>query len=186
MRLVIATVLVAAACGGSSGGEAADARVPGPCGDVWIEATPPPGTHVEVGTPIEYPTNPPSGGAHYPVWARWDEVYDAPIDRGAYVHNAEHGGVALLYRCDAGCPDVVAALTSLLDALPTDAACTPPLRTRTIVTPDPLLPDDVQVGASAWGAAYSATCLDLPSLRAWIDEHRGLGPEDTCAQGGVP
>ena len=34
------------------------------------------------------------------------------------VHNLEHGGVVLLYRCSSPCPDVVQELSAIFRALP--------------------------------------------------------------------
>jgi hypothetical protein len=142
--------------------------------------------HVPAGTPITWPTNPPSGGPHFPTWARWNATYDPGIDRGFYVHNTEHGGVILLFNCPAGCADVVTGLEALEDALPVDSRCTAPVRTRTFVSADPALPAGVQVAASAWGAYYTAACFDESSLRAFVDAHYAAGPEDICADGSVP
>ena len=184
-RLVVLTSLVlVAAC--SDPANEPDARPPGPCNDHAVTTTPPPGTHVSVGTAITWPTNPPSGGSHFPVWARWGATYDPALERGFWVHNTEHGGVVLLYNCPAGCTTVVDQLSLLQTALPADPRCPAPLHARTLVTADPLLPAGVQVAASAWGAYYTADCYDEPSLRAFVDANYAHGPEDTCAEGGVP
>jgi hypothetical protein len=165
-----------------------DARPPGPCNDHAFVVSPPTGVHVAEGTTVTYPTNPPSGGPHYPVWVKWDATYDPGVARPYYVHNTEHGGVVLLYNCPAagGCPAVVQQLQALQASLPHDTLCMPPQNTRTLITADPLLPASVQVAASAWGAYYTAECFDEPSLRAFIDAHYGHAPEATCAQGSVP
>jgi hypothetical protein len=166
----------------------ADARPPGLCNDVSMDVTPAAGTHIPEGEPIGWPTNPPSGGAHYPKWVKWAQTYDPGVDRGYWVHNTEHGGVVLLYNCPGagGCPDVVAGLEALVDALPADPKCSVDVRTRTLISADPLLPAGVQVAASAWGAYYTAECLDAESLRAFVVAHYAMGPEDTCSQGSVP
>jgi hypothetical protein len=163
-----------------------DARPPGPCNDRSTDVVPAPGSHVAPGTPITWPTNPPSGGAHFPTWVRWGAAYDPPIERGYWVHNLEHGGVVLLHNCATGCPAVVAQLEAVQAALPADPLCTAPVRTRTLITADPLVPAGAQVAASAWGGTYTADCFDAPSLRAFIDAHYAHGPEDTCAEGAVP
>ncbi|MFO0574969.1 MAG: DUF3105 domain-containing protein [Polyangia bacterium] len=139
--------------------------------------------HVSTGTAVSYGTNPPASGPHYPVWGRWGE-HTQPLPRGNYVHNLEHGGVVLLYRCDAGCPDTVAALRGLLESWPQDPACQAPVRSRLVLTPDPLL--DVPVAAAAWQNIYRADCVDLPSLRAFITAHYDRAPESLCADGSVP
>ncbi|HET9987990.1 MAG TPA: DUF3105 domain-containing protein, partial [Kofleriaceae bacterium] len=71
------------------------------------------GVHVAVGTPVTWSTNPPVTGAHYPVWAAYDRTY-AQLDRGYYLHDAEHGAIIFLYNCPAGCPDVVSALEDVV------------------------------------------------------------------------
>ena len=52
---------------------------------------------------------------------------------------------------------------------------------RFVIVPEPDLP--VAVAAVAWEHVYTATCLDLASLQAFVDAHYGQAPEDTCAPG---
>jgi hypothetical protein len=145
------------------------------------------GTHVAPGTPIVFGTNPPATGTHYESWAAWNRTYDdPPLDRGYYVHNAEHGGVVYLYNCPAGCHEVVAGLEALVASLPDDPHCEAPLRTRTLISADPLLPERVTVAAVTWGFIYTASCFDAASLRTFYDERHGRSYENTCADGLVP
>lgn len=139
--------------------------------------------HVPTGTPLTYRTNPPASGQHYPVWGRYG-VHTQPLPRGHYVHNLEHGGVALLYRCDGDCSQTEAALRGLLEGWDPDPACQAPVRSRLVLTADPLL--DVPVAAAAWRNIYRAQCVDLPSLRAFIRAHYDRAPESLCADGAVP
>ena len=37
--------------------------------------------------------------------------------------------------------------------------------------------------AAAWGATYTATCIDVPSLRAFANDHYGHGREVLCTDG---
>jgi hypothetical protein len=140
--------------------------------------------HVPVGSSIQWNSNPPSSGPHFPFWAAY-QAYTTPVPRGYYVHNEEHGGVVLLYQCgDASCPDVAAALQAVSDSLPDDPMCLQAgegVRVRTVISPDPLL--DVPVAAAAWGWVYRAQCVDLPTLEAFAREHYGQGPEVLCADG---
>lgn len=140
-------------------------------------------SHLPLCTPIDYATNPPSGGPHWGLWAAFGESA-APIPRELYVHDLEHGSVVLAYRCDDGCPAVVEALRALLADQPADPSCADAVHDRLILTPDPLLA--APVAAAAWGATYTATCLDPASLRAFIDAHYAKAPENTCAQGLEP
>src|SRR5688572_24184668 len=58
----------------------------------------PPSPHVDDCSYVEWNSNPPTGGPHYPRWATY-AVYPEPIPRGHYVHAMEHGAVVLLHGC---------------------------------------------------------------------------------------
>lgn len=174
--------------GGAGGGppDAApvDASAPqGPCNAVTAELPEAGFAHVAVGTPLTYSSNPPASGDHFPAWARWG-AHDTVIERGFWLHNLEHGGVVLLHRCEGACPEVSGALAEVAMARPQDPLCPSPLRSRLLVTPDPLL--DVPVAAAAWRRIYRADCVDRPSLEAFIDASYGKGREAICADGQVP
>lgn len=146
--------------------------------------------HVPVGTMVDWNSNPPSSGPHYPIWAAF-QAYTAPVPRGYYVHDLEHGAIVFLYNCgspEAGgsaCPDVVSKLQAASDSLPDDPLCAstggPGVRVRTVITPDPLIP--TRVAAAAWGWIYLADCADLPTLEQFAKAHYGQGREDICAPG---
>ncbi len=177
----------------SSGGSVVDRghldepfHVPDAACSVVID-TPPllPASHVAIGTDVQYSSNPPSSGPHYPIWAAYKE-FPYAVDRRYYVHDLEHGAIVLLYKCDdpAGCPDVVQALRDTRDQIPDDFLCTSQPggpRVRVVITPDPLL--DVPVAAAAWGWTYKASCVDKPSLFQFAKDHYGQGTEFTCADG---
>ena len=135
--------------------------------------------HVPVGTQPSYSHNPPASGPHYPIWARY-RAYDTVVPRGYYVHNLEHGGVALLHRPDAPA-DVIAALRAAYDALPDDPACG---HKRALLTVDPELDDLVAIVAA--DVVFEATCVARDAILAFVAEHRGHGPEDVCAEGSDP
>jgi hypothetical protein len=141
-------------------------------------------THLDVCTPIAYKTNPPSGGNHWPKWAVYAE-YSSPVPREMYTHNLEHGGVVLTYACKASCPDVKAALEDIFkNAVDTFCIANGPVKTRVVLTPDPDIP--TPIAASAWGATYTATCLDTASLNDFVMKRLGHGPELLCADGYDP
>jgi hypothetical protein len=180
---LVGAVLLAAAVGGVGAG-CADSD-PGPiplaCDGVIRDVPGEPALHVPVGSPIEWSTNPPATGMHFGVWAKWDHHYPA-LDRGFWLHNAEHGGIILLYRCPDGCPDVVDALLDLAGTFAGDPACAAPVRNRLIVAADPLLPAEVQVAAVGWNATYTASCFD-PYIRTFAAARYRKGPEDLCTDG---
>lgn len=138
--------------------------------------------HVELCSHVKYATNPPSGGDHWPEWAAF-QSYDTPVPREQYVHDLEHGALVLLYKCDGACPDVLAALDAGRAAVSGDALCLQSAgpTERVVITPDPLL--DTPIAVAAWGATYTATCIDKASLVDFAKAHYGHGTEDICAQG---
>ncbi len=137
--------------------------------------------------PIEWWSDPPASGPHYPSWARWGEWVDLPT--GYWVHNLEHGGIAMLYRCPSGaCTATAAALRAVVDTIPTDPVCMPsdaaPARVRVVITNHNTL--DTPIAAAAWGYLYAADCVDADSLRAFYVAHAGMAPEDFCGDGSYP
>ena len=140
-----------------------------------------PGTHVPEGTSIQYTTNPPSSGAHYPIWAHFLE-YDKPIDDGYLVHSLEHGAVLILYKCEpAQCASIAASLRAVRDAVPTDPLCASPDRVRVILAPRPA--NDAPIAAAAWGWTYKADCVEPASLLQFVKDHYAKAPEDFCSPG---
>jgi hypothetical protein len=153
--------------------------------------------HVPIGTVVDWDSNPPSSGPHYPIWAAF-QAYTTPVPRGYYVHDLEHGAIVLLYNCNCGapgadgpgadggrCSEVASMLQAASDSLPDDPLCAqtggPGVRVRTVITPDPLIP--TRVAAVAWGWIYFADCADLPTLEQFAKAHYGQGREDLCSPG---
>jgi hypothetical protein len=144
----------------------------------------PAANHVTTCSPVAYATNPPSGGPHWPVWASRGK-YTETVRREMYVHNLEHGWIVLSYRCKDACPEVVAALEKAFDEA-SDAYCIANGGglSRVLLTPDPLLA--TPIAASAWGATYTATCIDPTSLADFITTRVGRGTEMVCGGGQLP
>ena len=133
--------------------------------------------------PVTYGSNPPASGMHYPFWGRWGEHVDA-LPRGNYVHNLEHGGVVLLYKCDTPCPEIVDALKAVRDRAAADPACEQQGRAgqkRIIITPSSTIP--TKVAAAAWGATYTGDCVDGPTLDEFVAKKGQNGPENLCFAG---
>jgi hypothetical protein len=138
--------------------------------------------HIAVCTPLSYVTNPPSGGNHWPIWGAYKK-YTSILPREMYVHDLEHGAIDFLYRCDGPCPDVVSALGGVFDGFG-DPLCLaipggPPARVVLTADPDLATP----IAAAAWGATYTATCIDVPSLQAFANANYGHGREVLCNDG---
>ncbi len=141
-----------------------------------------PGTHVPICSAVAYSSNPPTSGSHYPIWASY-RSYPAPVARGFWVHDLEHGAIVITYNCQ-NCAGQIAALEAFLAARPVDPLCISPVRHRFVVTPDPLL--DTVFAASAWGHALRSSCFDLDALGAFIDAHYARAPENLCGDGVDP
>jgi hypothetical protein len=176
MRVLVAVLV--AACSDPPGRMTTNV---GPCSGTLTIESDTSGPHVDTGSAIEWTNNPPTSGAHFPAWAAWDREY-AMLDRGYYVHNAEHGGIVLSYRCDGGCPNVVEQLKTAARNMAADATCQGQITKRVIITADPLLPDGIQVAAVAWNHAYTATCYDA-YVETFAREHYAKAPEDFCFDG---
>ncbi len=144
--------------------------------------------HVTQCSELDYPDNPPAGGNHYNIWAAF-QTFSFPVPRGFWVHDLEHGGIVYTYNCADGCPDEVAAMQALIDALPSDPLCAGDPLHRVVLTPDPLL--DARWGASAWGHTLRADCVDIDRFTQFYLNHFGKGPEvfrppnPPCPQGSV-
>jgi len=125
--------------------------------------------HLDNPAGICYEDNPPSSGVHRPMWGKWGEYSYMPAQR--YLHNLEHGGIALLYD---PCLDPV-----LIDELRL-LACSRPDddggEFRWVMTPYPGLPTNIAVVAWEW--TYLNDCFDADAISDFIDEHYRNAPED--------
>jgi hypothetical protein len=134
----------------------------------------------------EYNSSPPSSGPHCNAWGQY-AIYgaSAPLPACNFLHNLEHGAVALLYNCPEGCPDLQRALEAVFADPPADPDCATP---RLLVTP--YMEMDARIAAAAWGHTWTSDCWDdgaRASLVAFIEEQigsRGTSPEPMVCAGG--
>ena len=147
-----------------------------------------PHDHVAPGTAITYNHNPPTSGCHYSLAA--DSGAPAPIAPGAYdrhidaqywVHNLEHGYVAVLYNCPSGCPTELAQLVAWRKQLPADpqgATCQTPIGyAKVIVLPWVM---DKPFAAVSWDWYQGYDKLDIAAVQRFYDNHNGHSPEGLC------
>lgn len=87
--------------------------------------------HVSASESVRYLSCPPASGPHYnatgegPITARFYGK-DEPVVPQGWVHNLEHGGLVILYRCGANddCSDpTLAPLRALVGSLPASPVC---------------------------------------------------------------
>lgn len=142
--------------------------------------------HVPVCARPQYATEPPTWGDHWVIWSAYKK-YKMAVPREMYVHNQEHGGVVLSYRCDGPCPEVVGLLEQVFDEVPDDPLCFKELGApgkRMVLTPSDA--QTAPIVASAWNASYTATCIDKASLADFVSAAYGKGTEETCTHGVDP
>jgi hypothetical protein len=138
-----------------------------------VELSDPPtegANHVTTCSAVQWGTNPPSSGMHYPSWPVF-RAYDKPVPWGFLVHGLEHGAVVLAYNCPTGCAAEIAAAKEVMAATTPRSCGSPPV----ILTPDPTL--SVRFSASSWGHILRASCFDKSAFAAFINAHINLGPE---------
>jgi hypothetical protein len=106
-----------------------------------------------------YNSDPPTSGSHLPYLAPWG-VHTRPITRELQVHNLEDGGVLLQYNCE--CPDVVAALTAIVQKYDK----------YVILAPYPGMKS--RIALTAWTRIDTMEDLDEGRVRRFIDAYRGI------------
>jgi Protein of unknown function (DUF3105) len=132
-----------------------------------------------VGNPAEqipYSSNPPMTGRHYEIAAE-DQAFTEPPPDASVVHSLEHGRVNVWFKPDAP-KKVRADLKATYDS---------EQGYQLLLIPRPNMA--YQMAATAWGrkpeplgTGYLLGCQTvdaqaMTALRAFIDEHRGNGPE---------
>ncbi len=73
--------------------------------------------HVDEGVIVARDHYPPSSGDHYANPSNYG-VFEEPVPEGAWIHNLEHGGIVVLYPCDADCGDRADEIRKLYRSLP--------------------------------------------------------------------
>jgi hypothetical protein len=128
--------------------------------------------HVPEGTNVEYSTDPPTSGPHWPSTARWG-VYPntrtPPADE-RLVHNLEHGGVIIYYDPSQLDDATIEQLETLTQELASDRQCV-------MLTPRESLPDDKPIALTAWGVLALLDDYDAAAIRAFWRDHVAKGPE---------
>jgi hypothetical protein len=137
-------------------------------------------THIRVGTSARDWESFPASGNHWGAWAKWGQDYPRAIQRGFLLHNLEHGGIVLSYKCSsptesADCKAAHAQLVELQQSFGEN---------RVVITPDPTQP--ARFGVRAWRWAYSADCLDQTRALTFMDHHYKHGREDEDSDPPIP
>lgn len=129
-------------------------------------------THVGEGQSISYTTSPPTSGRHYTRTAPY-AVADVATAPGYWVHNLEHGGIAVLFRCASDCAVIADELRStLMPRVPPSKFGAPKL----LATPADGLSSAFAV--VAWGWILELNALDVEAILGFYGRHVDQGPED--------
>jgi hypothetical protein len=120
--------------------------------------------HLSAGDPVpEYATDPPTSGAHAPVWSRCG-VHDEPIPEVVQVHDLEHGVVMVQHDPNLAGED----LAELRDLAGT-------LESHVIIAPRTGLP--APVVATAWTVMLRLDKADSAAIIRFWEDHAQRGPE---------
>ena len=148
------------------------AWAPGPCEPGLGERHDSRGAgHIDEAEPITYDLSPPVADNHRGSWARWGEYSSLPPQR--WLHNLEHGGIALLYHPCAPA-EMIEALRALAQARGDEY--------RWVMTPYADLPSAIAVVAWEW--RYQAECVDADAINQFFDQRYRMAPEDVASDGG--
>ena len=165
--LLIAGLLVPACDSGGSKG-ASSSPTSSKFSDPDIETFPNEGQlHVPVGTVIDYHTDPPTSGPHYPD-PQPGGYYNQEIAAGFLVHSMEHGGVILYQNGTLSGPQ--------RDHLRQLASEHPGLLAQVVVVPR----DDATypIILTAWTHRLRLTVYDASRIDGFLTLFLGQGPEN--------
>ena len=163
--------------------------------------------HVDIGTQVDYNSNPPTSGKHYADWVR-SGFYSEPKDDRNLVHSLEHGYVIMSYNCEKKVGWIPEVLAHGIEEVATESAQTQSTssalpasfisedchklvdqliavyekkgKTRLIVIPRLNL--DTRIALSAWGYLDKFNDFDEQRITKFIDAHLNMGPEKTMEQ----
>jgi hypothetical protein len=144
--------------------------------------------HVAVGQKVTYPLCPPASGSHYnasnlgPVKPQVYGPDDPQVPQG-WIHNLEHGGMVILYRCPGDLCDSAgqARLQQAFLEMPESPVChfppTQPLSGVVITRFDQMA---YPVVALLWGQILPLQSLDVEQITAFYQQAELTNPEIGC------
>jgi hypothetical protein len=170
LAAIVVGVLLAFGGGDSA---AADNGVDGPC--VRETFAPMGRQHVDkLSEGFKYNSFPPTSGPHYPPGPKapavWN-VYDAPVDELALIHNLEHGGVVVQYGPDVS-PQTVQQIVAWYGDSP-EGLVVAPLPESMPIAPAPPADWQSKIFLTAWTHVASCSAFSEDAFTNFRDDYRG-------------
>jgi len=137
-----------------------------------------PHSHVSPPAKVMYNHNPPTSGCHYNlgfgVAPIQNGAYDRPIAREYWVHNLEHGYIAVLYNCPSGCDPQFQQLRQWYKTLPPDPSGRVAYA-RVIIIPYSEM--TVPFACVSWDWYDPIPVFSLDEVKGFYSNHVGHAPE---------
>ncbi|HET9050298.1 MAG TPA: DUF3105 domain-containing protein [Candidatus Dormibacteraeota bacterium] len=154
-----------------------------------------PHDHIVPPATVNYEHNPPTSGCHYlqdkdghqlaPIKPG---VYTQHVDAEYWVHNLEHGYIAVLYRCPQGCDADFTQLREWMAKQPPDPQFVALVKsnpgfkpyTKIIIVPWPTMTP--KFAAVSWDYYDPMDTVDTTELQHFYDNHVDQAPEGSAQQ----
>ncbi|MFY9614183.1 MAG: DUF3105 domain-containing protein [Candidatus Dormiibacterota bacterium] len=141
--------------------------------------------HVPDGTQVAYKHLPPSSGDHYSSSLGplpWN-TYNNPVQPESFVHNLEHGGVVMVYKCTGTeCDAMYKQAQDVFSKLPPKLEPVNPQGAQQIqevkFLSTPYQGMSPKVALLAWDKEQDISSIDLATIQAFYTQYGDHGRED--------
>jgi cytoskeletal protein RodZ len=135
-------------------------------------------THVDPSTSPTYKSYPPASGPHYSAQGiapvPWQTI--ATLQEGQYIHNLEHGGIAILYDCPSGA-DCTTLKNSLENYVKNLAPVEPQFKEVKVVMSPYSRGMQKRVALVAWDFIEFLDGYDQAEITRFYENHVNQAPE---------
>jgi hypothetical protein len=138
--------------------------------------------HVDPSTTPTYKSYPPASGPHYSAQGiapvAWQTIATSsnPLVEGQYIHNLEHGGIAILYNCPTGA-DCTTLQNSLENYVKNLAPVEPTFNEVKVVLTPYSKGMQKKVALVAWDYIEFLDGYDQGLITRFYENHANKGPE---------
>jgi len=130
--------------------------------------------HVPQDTPLTFKSRPPTSGTHYPTWLQTYGFMKPAPPTGNWIHNLEHGAVAILYNCPTDCPELEQQLQDLYPTLSLGRNSRGG-KPRALIFPYSDM--DHKIAVVAWGWLLELDEFDKDQITRFYESRIDRGPE---------